>query len=131
MKNPVVWKRYLIAVFIGASVSLLILLTRGSFAKDIYSERYKDFSDAFFVPGALLASFGALIFVAQNGVFDMIKFGVLKVVSMMRSEKHRADYPRNYNEYLKNQAAKSRAAYGYLLFTGAVFLALSAIFAFV
>jgi hypothetical protein len=130
MKRSAAWKRYLITLFIGLFVSLLMLLFRGSFVKVDLLERYKDFSDAFFVSGFLLASIGGLAFVAENGVFDMIKFGVMKAISMILSEKHRAESPRTYYDYLEGKSAKSRAGYGFLIITGAAFLTLSVFFAF-
>ena len=124
------WKRYLITLLIGAVVSVLILLLRGSFAQTESPELYKDLSDAFFVSGVLLAGIGGLVFVAENGVFDMIRFGVIKVISLIRSEKHRAESPRTYYDYKEEKSGKPSAKYGFLLITGAVFVTLSVFFAF-
>lgn len=129
MKSAV-WKRYLIAIGIGTAISLSILFSRESFGKDILAERYGDFSDAFFVAGVLLAGAGGLVFVANNGIFDMIKFGVAKAVSIIRSEKHRRESPRTYHDYLKIQWAKPRKSYGFLLITGTIYLLLALLFVF-
>lgn len=130
MKRTGTWKRYVITALIGLVAALLLLLSRGSFAKEIQTERFKDISDAFFVPGVLLVCMGALVFVAENGIFDMLKFGAMKVISMMRSEKSRSEYPKTYYDYLQQQAEKARKGYGFLLICGAAFLLLAVFFAF-
>ena len=123
------WKRRLLPPIIGLLLSLFLLLSRDSFSKAVPAERLKDLSDAFFVPGALLACVGALVFVAGNGIFDMVNYGVIKVLSLVRSESHRAAIPRTYYEYVQGKAGRSGAGAGPLLAMGAAFLALSAVFA--
>ncbi|HPJ02382.1 MAG TPA: DUF3899 domain-containing protein [Candidatus Limiplasma sp.] len=130
MKSLKVWKRYLITFLIGAAETLLMLLVRGSFGKTDILERYRDISDSLFIAGCLLAGMGGLIFVSENGVFNMIKFGVIKVVSMIRSEKHRAETPKTYYDYLQGEAEKPSAKYGYLLMNGLIFITAAVLFAF-
>ena len=130
MKLSKTCKRYLLAFLIGIAISLLILLSKGTFSKTDILERYKDLSDAFFVSGFMLAGVGGLVFVGNNGVFDMIRFGVSKVVSLIRSEKHRSETARTYYDYLQKKAEKPSASYGFLLVSGSCLLVLSVLFAF-
>lgn len=121
-------KRLLLTLTVGALLSLGVLLSRGTFTQLDGQTVIKDLSDAFFVAGALIFSMGALVFVAENGVFDMLSFGVKKVVALVRSEAYRAEQPKTYYDYVERQQAKPRTAYGYLLKAGLAFLAAAILF---
>lgn len=128
MKTTRQRRRYTIAILVGAVMALAVLLARGTFTQTEGRTILKDVSDAFFVPGVLIICLGALLFVGENGIFDMLNFGVKKVVSLVRNEKYRAELPRTYYEYTEQQREKTRSAYGYLFIVGAVFLLAAVIF---
>ena len=124
-KSP--WKRYAIAAGFGAGVFLLLMATRGGFTASEPAELWQAVSDALFVPGVLLAAFGLLLFAADGGVFDMLKFGLMKAFGFLMSKKKRAAVPDTFYDYKEMRDAKPRAKVAYLLIVGGVMLALAAI----
>lgn len=116
------WRRPLITLLVGIAMAMGVLLSRGTFSQTDRLILIRDFSDALFVPGVLLVCLGALVFVASNGVFDMLSFGIKKVAGLVRSEKFRAQQPRTYYDYVKLQGEKPRSSYGHLLKVGGGFL---------
>ena len=121
-------KRYVIASLISLGMALALLLERGTFSKTEAAQLWQDLSDAFFVPGVMLTGIGGLVFVAGNGIFDMLNFGVRKVLLLLRSEKHRAAFPRTYYDYLQTKADRSNKGQGFLIVVGGIMLALSGLF---
>lgn len=128
MKAGFRFPRYLATAAIALAIILLMLFGRGSFLKTNQLERLNDFSDAFFVSGMLLVSVGGLAFVAGNGIFDMINFGVKKVLLLLRSEKRRAESPRTYYDYVEGKSQNRKSGYGALLIVGAICLGLAVMF---
>lgn len=120
-------RRVLVTLLIGLAMAVGVLLSRGTFSATDSQTLLKDFSDAFFVPGVLITGMGALVFVSVQGVFDMMSFGVKKVLALVRSEEYRAKQPKTYYDYLKLQEERPRTAYGFLLRIGGVFLLLAVV----
>ena len=122
------WKRYCIAAAIGTGLFLILMFTRNGFSdQESLSDRWHILCDALFVPGALLVSFGLLLFAAGGGVFDMLKFGVTKAYSVIMTKKKRESLPRTFFDYKMEREAKGKVKTGYLLVVGAVFLLLAAL----
>lgn len=129
MKKGTAVKRTLIAAGIGLAFALLFLLARGTFQGGDQTQALKDLSDAFMIPGAMMLCVGALLYVSGNGVFDMLNYGVAKVLLLIRSEKHRAAFPKTYYDYMQAKADKRPSGYAYLLWTGLAFLLVALAFA--
>lgn len=122
-------RRFLIAACAGLAVAFLLLLSRGTLRGVPHDQALTDLSDAFMVPGIMLLCVGGMLFVADNGVFDMVRYGVGKVLALARSEKRRAQHPKTYYDYLKSRRAGRREGYSFLIWTGLCFLLLSLAFA--
>ena len=88
-----------VAAGIGAAIWLAVMAARGGFTETDRTLFLHILSDAFFVPGVLLASVGLLIFVAAGGVFDMLSYGVQKVLHLFRFGKGEDTFPKTYFEY--------------------------------
>ena len=120
------WKRYAIACGTGAGLFLLLMITRGGFTATDPAERWQVICDALFVPGILLVMMGLLLFAADGGVFDMLKFGIQKALSVVMTKKRREALPATFYDYKEARAAKERAPVAFLLIVGAVFIVLAA-----
>ena len=120
------WLKYLIAFGIGAAGVFLILLSRGIFGSQplTYMDRLKAWSDAFFIPGVLLAAFGCLLFVSNAGAFDGLIYAV-KSLSWFFSVR-RATSRESYADFRARRHGKTRT-FGYLIIVGIVFIAAAGI----
>ena len=124
MKKNVV--QYIVAAAVVLVAALVLSLVSGVFAEQDASELFIKLCNAFFVPGALMASFGVLVFASNNGAFDMLAFGFIKIADRFRTDVTKAKY-RTFYDY--RQAAKERRhSFGYLLIVGLAAVAVSLIF---
>lgn len=128
MRKGSLKRRILITGAIGLLMSLLFLLSKGTFSQTDAAQRYRDLSDACFITGAIMLGVAGLQFVAGNGIFDMINFGVLKVLSLVRSDSYRAEQPRTYYDYLQSKAGRNKGGLAGLLIIGGLFVALALLF---
>ena len=123
-KSPL--KRFAITAAAGTAVFVLLAVTRGGFSASDPAEKWRALSDALFVPGVLLTAFGLLLFAADGGVFDMLKFSVQKVFSVLMTRKRRDALPGTFYDYKEMRDARPRAPVAHLLIVGAVFIVLAA-----
>ena len=121
------WKRYVISAGIGLALSLLLFGAQGGFAATDPGERWRLVCDALFVPGALFIGIGLMAFVSQNGVFDMIRFGLMKVFSLMFTRKKRDDQPKTFYDYKVLKSQQEPASFGHILWVGLALIFLAGI----
>ena len=121
-------RKYIIASAIGVAIGICVFAIKGGFdATDKILTLYA-LCDAFFVPGILLLGFGTLLFCADDGVFDMLTYGTMKVVNLVRSEKRRSSFPKTFYDYRVMKQEGRKGGFGYLMIIGAVFLAVAVLF---
>ena len=121
-------RSYLITSLVGLAIAVGVYAARGGFQLLEKELILTAFCDACFVLGVLLLGFGALVFCANDGLFDMINFGVLKVIKLVQSEKRRSQVPKTFFEYRKMKSETREGGFGYLFVVGGVFMALAVIF---
>lgn len=121
-------RKYLITSLIGLAIGVGVFAARDGFNLREQTAILQAFCDAFFVPGILLVGYGALVFCADDGLFDMINYGVLKVIKLVQSEKRRSNFPKTFYEYRKMKSESRNSGFGYLLITGCAFIALAVVF---
>ena len=119
------WKRYAITVGIGLVGFLLMMFAKDGFRQTEPAAIWSCVMDAFFVPGILILSVGLLVWVSDGGVFDMIRFGLMKVFSVMFTRKIKDDQPKTFYDYRVMRQAKEPADIKFLLLVGAIFVALA------
>ena len=119
------WKRYLASAAAGIAIFLLLAFTQGGFTAEDPAEKWRIFCDALFVPGALLTSFGLLLFASKGGVFDMLRFGMQKVIGLILPKKRREALPRTFYDYKTEREARKQTPLGHMLAVGIVFLLLA------
>ncbi|MBO4297445.1 MAG: DUF3899 domain-containing protein [Clostridia bacterium] len=120
-------RRYLVSLAAGLALGALLFLDRGGLAAQGDSETYRLLCDAAFVPAAMLLCLGLIVFVADDGVFDMFGFAFMRATAVFRSPEMRAAMPKTYYDYhcLKHQ---KKADCRFLLAAGASLLALAFVF---
>ena len=121
------WKRYLGAAAVGIAMFLILAVSRGAFAAEDPAEKWGLLCDALFVPGALLTSFGLLLFASRGGVFDMLRFAVQKAMTVMLSKKKRDEMPKTFYDYKMERGEKGEKHMKSTLLVGIAFLLLAGI----
>lgn len=121
-------KRYLIATAIGLAIAVGVFAARGGLDSTETVLVLQAFCDAFFVPGILLMGFGALLFCADDGLFDMMNYGVMKVINLTRNKKRRDAFPKTFYDYRQMKSENRKGGFGYLLILGGAFIALAVLF---
>lgn len=124
MKSKII--RYAITVLIGVVMAVSV-----SFIKSLYwlndtVEIVKVLSDCFSLPGLVLVLFALLVVCSNGGTFDMLTFGVKKVVLLLKRNLSERDRESFY-EYRKRRQENKRS-FAYIMIVGAVYLAIGIIF---
>ena len=125
--------RRAILLKVGISVGLSLLAAWGVLATHGFSqaveasERYRLLCDGFFVPGALLLSAGALIFVSNFGIFNGVSYAARYVARMFVPSSGKRD--ESYGDYVRRKSEKGKiTGYGFLFAVGGAFLAVALVF---
>lgn len=120
-----IWK-YLITIALGSAVVLTLLITRQTFAQTDLQTIYKDLCDAFFVPGIIIAGFGALVFCTNGGTFDMLAYSMIRFFALFQRDVTKVKH-RTFYDYRMAQKEKHRS-FGYMLVVGCVFIVVAVVF---
>lgn len=91
-----------------------------------WKERFLVLSDAFTVPGILLLCIGAMCWISAKGGLDGMAY-ILKYVAAMLIPGKRFEV-RKYSDFVLEREGKRRSGFGFLLITGLVCLAITAVF---
>lgn len=111
--------KYLIPVLVCVAGVFAVLGIKGSFVKS-GQPLIGDLCDAFFVPGVLMLCFGLLVFATNDGAFDMLAFGIIKLFDLFRRDLTKVKY-RTFYDYRKAQEGRKRP-YIYLMIIGGAFV---------
>ncbi len=116
--------KYLITLIFGCVLSFTVMYSKNLFAQTDPATIFHILSDSFIVSGVLLAGLGLLVFVSNEGVFDILVFGTKQFFGFFRKVKTQkfADF----YEY-KEARAQKKLKFGSILVCGAFFILLSVI----
>ena len=119
------WLQYVIISGVNLLMALCVfLMQKDSIAQTV--DVYKVLCNAFFVPGICTLGFGALIWSTNGGTFDMLAFGVIKLVDLFKKDLTKVKY-KTFYDYRKAQQEKQRSFSAYIV-VGVVVLAISILF---
>lgn len=119
--------KYSVSLLVGALIAWGVLSTHGFFAAETAAERYRFLCDAFFVPGVLMMAAGALIFVANDGLFNGIAYAARYVARMFVPWSGKRD--ESYGDFVASRSEKGGIkGYSFLFAIGGLYLALSVLF---
>lgn len=117
--------KYLIPFLICSIFTVVILATRGSFAKT-GKTLMGELSDAFFVPGVITLGIGLLVMATNGGAFDMLSFGILKLFDLLKRDLTKVKY-RTFYDYRQAQKEKKRS-FLHVVLIGAGFVLVALVF---
>lgn len=115
------WK-YVITLLSGIVVAALIAWYKDIFAQTNPQKIFHILSDAFFVVGVIVTGLGAMIFVNNEGLFDVVFYGVQNFIGMFRR-----NYQRKYSTFYDYKMSKGgqKVEFGSTLICGCIFVAIS------
>ncbi|MBQ8719743.1 MAG: DUF3899 domain-containing protein [Clostridia bacterium] len=118
--------KYSLTAAVGLLVAFLVAAGQGLFSASSPPILYSILSDAFFIPGILILSAGALVWIASTGFFDSLAYALSAAAHSLlpfpKAEK------KSYYDYKCERSKKRSAAPRAFLYTGVAFVALSLLF---
>ncbi|MBO5702012.1 MAG: DUF3899 domain-containing protein [Clostridia bacterium] len=115
-------KKYLITAVIGLLAVGAIVWSKDLFAQTAPVTVFHILCDAFFAVGVVIFAAGVLVFSSNEGTFDIFVYGVSSFVDMFRKKSQK-----KYNTFYEYRESREdlKLPFGFLMLTGAVFIAVS------
>ena len=120
-------RNFWITMAIGLIVAVALYIGRGGPAAQTWQEKAFVLCDACFVPAVMLLGIGLILFVSNDGFFDMLGYGIQRALTIVLSEKKRSKYPRTFYEYKQLKWEAPKSSFAFLLLAGGVYLGLAAV----
>ncbi len=105
-------------------MAFAIAYSKDVFAQVELSKIFHILTDSFFVPAVLIAGFGGLVFVSNEGAFDGLTYAVTSFMDIFRKNKKN-----KYNTYYdyKQSKGERNSSFGFLLISGLAFMVITGI----
>ncbi len=116
---------YVVSAVVGMVVFTIIVCTKKIWNYDDGKQVLRILSDAFFVPGVILAGVGLLIFASNGGAFDMLSYAFIRFFDLFRRDVRNKKY-KDFYEYREAKKDKKRGM-AFMLIVGVIFIALAGI----
>lgn len=123
-------RSYMIEMLVGLAIAAGVFAVRDGLSISEWPLLAAVLCDACFVPGIILLCLAVLVFVSNDGMFDMLNYGVQKALQIVLSEKRRSKYPRTFYDYRKAKWETSKGAFGHLVAAGLTYMVLAVVFLF-
>ena len=117
---------YIITAVIGVIIFIIIICVKNIWDAGEAYVVMQILSDAFLVPGVLLAGLGLIIFASNGGVFDMLAYGIMTIFWTLQRDPTKRRY-KDFYEYREAQKGKKRGM-AFMLIVGSAFILLAIIF---
>lgn len=117
---------YAITTVIGIAFSLIIICVKQIWAQTDIQVVMQILSDAFFVPGVVLAGVGLIIVASHGGAFDMLGYAIRNLFELLRRDYKNRKY-KDFYEYRQAKKGEKRSV-AFMLIVGVAFIVISAIF---
>ncbi len=116
---------YFVSAVVGMVVFTIIVCTKKIWNYNDGKQVLRILSDAFFVPGVILAGVGLLIFASNGGAFDMLSYAFIRFFDLFRRDVRNKKY-KDFYEYREAKKDKKRGM-AFMLIVGVIFIALAGI----
>ena len=122
-------KTYLIGSLVALVLTFLVALSHGAFSADSISLAFAQLSNACLVTAVMYLGFGALMWIATTGLFDIFGYG-FKSLKYLFTPLKKDPEEGGYYEYVlqKQEKRETKAVPYFMLVIGAVVLVLSFVF---
>ena len=116
---------YVVSAVVGMVVFTIIVCTKKIWNYDDGKQVLRILSDAFFVPGVILAGVGLLIFASNGVAFDMLSYAFIRFCDLFRRDVRNKKY-KDFYEYREAKKDKKRGM-AFMMIVGVIFIALAGI----
>lgn len=117
---------WLIALVIAGAIVAIYLAASGYFVTSNPKTQSSLLSNAFFIPGVLLAGAGLLVMIANEGTFNFLSYALQTLLSRFFHNMKTAGM--DYGTYCEFKSSKNKTPYLFLLLTGFAFIVVGGIF---
>ncbi len=126
MKNNKLWS-YLITFALAIALFFIIASILGLFSATSYDQIIMIICDSLFIPGVALASFGLIVVISNEGIFDIITYGFKNLVLFLpiRLGKEKRERYYDYAERKKRMRKEHKRNVWFLFIVGVIFIALA------
>ena len=131
MKEKVIsyLKKYVTAFAIMGFATVVILLLRKYFEVATDLERFYHLTDGFTIPGVIMLMVGLLVWIFNQGAFDMLTYGgKMGVRSLIPSYRPYNKREESFYDYKQRQDKKRIKGYSFLFISGGVYLLVGLVF---
>lgn len=114
---------FIICLLVCSFISVIVVLQEiYGLQRDFASQNLLILTDAFTISGGLMLLFYLLVFVSDEGAFDMISYSIQLVwVVTFHKNVRETRLPKNYAEYRELKRNKPRLNLRFILFSGLIF----------
>lgn len=119
-------KSYVITFVIGIVAAVIICLAKEIYIAEDFSKALSILCDAFFIPGVVFLGIGIMAWIANEGLFNGIIFGLKTLgrsFSAKKGEKIREEDFYQYNDRMKEK----QISFGHFMFAGIIDVVISII----
>ena len=117
--------QYVAGILVAIAIFVAGAFTQGLFEETSLKEIYGCLSDCFLFPAVLLGGFGALSWIAGEGAFDMMSYGVKFLFDSML---HPKDKQESFYEYKMRKQDERKPWLKHWLIIGLICFVLSILF---
>lgn len=121
--------KYGVASGAGLAYAIYAVISQDAFSQEL-SSMLRIFSDAFFLPGALMILIGLLMVVSNEGAFDALAYTGKSLRRLFIPERP-GEKRVSYREYVEQRQEKKATGFAYLFVVGGVFAVIGLIFVLV
>lgn len=119
-------RKYIVTAMVGLALALAVMGIRGGYGETDQALLLQALCDACFVAGILLSCVGLLIFVAGDGMFDMLSYGVRRLLRLVLPQEKQDQFPKTFFDYREMKHSGGKAPFGFLLVVGLAYILLAA-----
>lgn len=120
-------RKYIVTAMVGLALAMAVMGIQGGYGATDQVVLLRALCDACFVAGIMLVCVGLLIFVAGDGMFDMLSYGVRKLLRLVLPQEKQDQFPKTFFDYREMKHGGGKAPFGYLLLVGLAYILLAAI----
>jgi hypothetical protein len=109
-------------------IALIYSISMGAFSGTA-QEAMKYLSNAFFIPGVVVAGVGALIWIGSLGTFDGISYSIQNMARRFSTTKRNfGERQQDFYAYKQEKEAKGRTWYPFIVIVGCASIGVSVLF---